>query len=66
MVLYFRVAMLMLGVDVKVWCFVSHVSLGATGVFSEVETDRYHQPVTLALGVIEVRSLALAANGGKL
>lgn len=56
----------MLGVAVKVWCFVSHVSLGATGVFSEVETDRYHQPVTLALGVIEVRSLALAANGGKL
>lgn len=58
-----RVEMLM-GVAVKARCGVFQASLGVCGVLSREETDKYHHPVTLASGGMELRSWALAARGG--
>lgn len=58
-----RVEMVM-GVAVKGWCGVFQVSLGACVVLRREETDKYHHPVTLRSGGMEVRSWAFAASGG--
>lgn len=58
-----RVEILM-GVAVKGWCGVFQVCLGVCGVLRREETDKYHHPVTLGSGGMEVRSWALAASGG--